>query len=81
MEFCRELAKVLHYRRYHTYRADRSPAGYPDECYVKAPFIIFSELKTELNPPSDEQVKWLDDLAKCTAYVYLWRPSDMISDI
>ena len=38
-------AKRWHWLRYHTFRADRSPAGYPDECLVKGQRLVFAEFR------------------------------------
>lgn len=42
-----DLAKMLGWLRYHTHRADRSPAGFPDEVLVRDR-VIFMELKRDL---------------------------------
>ena len=79
-----DLAKTLGWLRYHTYRSDRSPAGFPDEVLVKDR-VVFMELKRDLTgkrsvdrarQPSPLQVEWMDRLAKAGAEVYLARPAD-----
>lgn len=71
-----ELAKTLGWRRYHTYRSDRSAAGWPDEALVRERLILV-ELKREKTRPSDAQTDWLTVLAAAGVEVYLWRPSDL----
>ena len=74
-------AKRWHWLRYHTFRADRSPAGYPDECLVKGQRLVFAELKRHTESPTLPQVEWLDMLSLIgdPVEVYLWRPEDLIS--
>lgn len=86
-----DLADLFGYRRYHTYRSDRSPAGFPDEVLVGRGRILFAELKRQ--PPKSKrdpakevlssvhrlsplQRDWLDDLTKNGAETYVWVPSD-----
>lgn len=72
----RELATLLHWRRYHTWLAKHSPAGFPDEVLVRPPRLIFAELKTDVGKVSPAQAEWLDDLAKLpNVEVYVWRPA------
>jgi hypothetical protein len=75
-----EVARLLHYRRYHTFTARRSPRGFPDEVWVRPPRVIFAEVKTEEGRLSDPQILWLNDLAKAGQEVYLWRP-EMLDEI
>jgi hypothetical protein len=75
---------------YHTHRADKSPAGFPDRVLVRER-VIFAELKRQ--PPVSKrdptrelmsgvykitsyQVEWLDALAAAGQEVYVWVPSD-----
>jgi hypothetical protein len=76
----RELAQILGWRRYHTWLAAHSTAGYPDECLVKPPRLVFAELKSDAGKATPAQQEWLDDLATCGVEVYLWRPT-MIDEI
>lgn len=71
-----QLAKTLGWRRYHTYRSDRSAAGWPDEALLRERLILV-ELKREKTKPSPAQADWLTALANAGAEVYLWRPSDL----
>ena len=80
----RKLAKLMGFLYYHTYRSQRSPAGFPDVVLVKPPRTIFAELKSDTGKVSPEQQTWLDTLAKCPQNeVYLWKPCDLqeIADV
>lgn len=70
------LAKTLGWRRYHTYRSDRSTPGWPDEAFLRDRLILV-ELKRETTKPTDAQADWLTALATAGVEVYLWRPSDL----
>lgn len=73
-----KLAKQFRYRAYHTTIAYRSTAGFPDLVLVRAPRLLFVELKTESGKATDAQAEWLAALAQCPgAETYLWRPSDL----
>ena len=50
--------------------------GYPDLTLVRAPELIFAELKAENGRLSPEQRAWLDALAACGVETHVWRPSD-----
>lgn len=52
-------------------------AGFPDLVLVRGPRLLFAELKRETGRLSDEQHAWLNDLARASAEVYVWRPSDL----
>lgn len=77
-----KLAKVLGYAWYHTYRSDRSSAGFPDLVLVRPAArgrpgrVIFAELKAQRTPVTLAQRIWLGHLREAGAEVYLWRPSD-----
>lgn len=73
-----ELAHVLGYRTYHTWNAQHSGAGFPDLVLVRAPRVIFVELKRQrARGASMAQQVWLDELGQCDGVeVYLWRPDD-----
>jgi hypothetical protein len=64
-------------------------AGFPDLVMVRAPRVIFSELKVGKNEPSEAQAAWIHELAACcrpiagesphphlSVEVYVWRPGD-----
>lgn len=75
----KDLAKIFHWKYYHTWRSIHSPAGFPD-CVlvsVERQRIIFAELKSEAGQPTPEQYEWLVELTEAGCKeVYLWRPSD-----
>ena len=77
-EDVRRECKRLSWRRYHTFRSDRSPSGFPDLCLVRE-CVLFAELKRENASPTPDQVLWLDDLALAGAHVFLWKPSHFTS--
>jgi len=69
------VATTLGWVSYHTLRSKGSVSGYPDRtCWRER--VIFAELKTETNKPSDTQVAFLTGLAKAGGECYLWKPSD-----
>ena len=73
-----DAAKRTGWLCYHTYRSDRSQAGFPDLVMVKPPRVIFAELKRQEGKPKPEQERWLETLGQCDGVeVYLWRPGDM----
>lgn len=71
-----DLARQLGWKRYHTYRSSRSPAGYPDETLVRDR-VVFLELKTETGKLSSSQHEWLTALYKAHAEIYIARPHDL----
>lgn len=73
-----ELAVLFGWRRYHTWLARHSPAGFPDETLVRGERLIFAELKSEKGKLTPAQVEWLRALRQVrTVEVYEWRPSDL----
>lgn len=89
-EKVKRLCKEFGWLRYHTYRAERSPAGFPDLVLVRGERLIFAELKTQLGQLRPEQEAWLGALrivanigaldalsGEAGIEVYLWRPSDL----
>lgn len=72
-----ELAQWHKWLVYHTYRSDRSPAGYPDLTLVRPPRLVFAELKTATGRITPAQRHWLQLLGAVPGVeVYLWRPAD-----
>jgi hypothetical protein len=71
----KELAKLLGYKYYHTYRSIHSPAGFPDCVFVRER-VVYAELKVGKNQPTPEQYEWLNALAEAGQEVYLWYPDD-----
>jgi hypothetical protein len=50
------------WRRYHTWLAKHSPAGFPDEVLVRPPRLVFAELKAEagrLKPDHESDLEML----------------------
>ncbi len=73
----RELAQLLGWTTYHTWRSLHSEAGYPDLTLVRPPRVIFAELKTDRGKLSWSQRNWLELLGQCPGIeVYTWRPAD-----
>lgn len=73
-----ELAKLCGWLAYHPFDSRRSPEGYPDCTLVRAPRVVFAELKTEKGKATPHQQAWLAALRECSGVeCYLWRPSDM----
>jgi hypothetical protein len=72
-----ELARLNHWRLYHTYDSRRSVSGFPDLVMVRGHRLVFAELKREQGKPTAEQTKWLEQLSGVqTVSTHLWRPSD-----
>ena len=68
-----QLARQLGWKRYHTYRSERSEPGWPDEALVRDRLILL-ELKTEKGKLSDAQKDWIRRLIDANAEVYVARP-------
>lgn len=64
---------------YHTYRPQRSAAGYPDWSCMRERHV-YIELKTEKGKTTDEQKKWLRAIIKAGVECYVVRPRN-IDDI
>lgn len=71
-----ELAKLLGWKRFHTYRSTRSPAGFPDEFLVRDRIVLL-ELKTAKGKLSPAQADWIRALSEAKAEVYVIRPDDL----
>ena len=87
-----KLCRLYGWRRYHTYRSKRSPAGFPDLVLVKPPRLIFAELKSDDGKVSAEQAEWALDLEAVSeacrermiaghppsnVEAFVWRPRDL----
>jgi len=71
-----ELARLMKWKVYFTWRSLHSPAGFPDLVLVRPPRLIFAELKSEKGKLTAAQDDWLGHLERVAgAEVYLWRPS------
>ena len=64
----KDLAKIYHWKYYHTWKSIHSPAGFPDIVMVKPPRLIFAELKSEKGKITPEQEEWLSLLRQCGSY-------------
>ena len=70
-----DLAEARGWRVFHPYDSRRSREGYPDLTMVRAPRVIFAELKTEKGQVSDAQAAWAEALLECPGVEhYVWRP-------
>jgi hypothetical protein len=58
-------------------RVQNITAGFPDLVLVKAPRIVYAELKRETGKLSPAQEKWLYLLKACGQEAYVWRPSNL----
>lgn len=74
--YVRELAQLRGWLYYHTRDSRGSDPGFPDTVLVRAPRLIFAELKTANAKPTPTQQRWLGEL-EGIAEVYLWRPADL----
>jgi hypothetical protein len=74
----RAAAQLTGWRTYHTWRSDRSEAGFPDLVLCRPPRVILAELKRERGRLSALQEAWLTDLRECRGVeTYEWRPSQL----
>lgn len=72
-----DLATLKGYRVFHDMDSRRNVAGVPDLLMVKAPRVLFAELKAERGRLSADQRGWLDELERCTeVHTFVWRPGD-----
>mgnify|MGYP001566581329 CR=1 FL=1 len=92
-ETVRELASLYGWRLFSIRLSRRNvrgvrAEGFPDCVLVRAPRLIFAELKSEKGKVSPDQQGWYDDLRECAddgtmvwigemPEVYIWRPSDL----
>lgn len=71
-----ELARMLGWKRYHTYRSKHSAAGWPDEALVRDRLVML-ELKTQTGKVADAQREWIAALLDAGIETYVARPSDL----
>lgn len=74
-ERVRNLARALGWLVYHTHDSRRCEPGFPDLVMVRAPRLLFMELKREGGRFSQDQIHWLQELKACGVEVYTARPS------
>lgn len=76
-----EMADRFGWMAYHHYdsrRQDKRGNGFPDLVLVRAPVVVFAELKDMRRDPTPEQVAWLEELGRCqTVVAQLWRPNNL----
>lgn len=73
-----DLARIYRWLVYHTWDSRNSAAGFPDLVLVRAPRIIFAELKVKGLLPSSAQQQWIDQLDRCNgAEVYVFYPEHL----
>lgn len=68
-----QLANMLGWQHYHTYRSTRSPSGWPDLALVRDRIVLL-ELKRENGRVSPAQARWLTALTRAHVEVYVARP-------
>jgi YD repeat-containing protein len=71
-----ELAGLLGFKHYFTYRSKRSPAGWPDLALCRDRLILV-ELKKQAGVVSEKQKAWLGWLLEAHVETYVCRPSDL----
>ena len=82
LDLCRTLGwRTLHVRPARTAHGWRTPiqgdgAGWPDLFAVRRECIVAAELKVGRGKLSDDQDRWLDDLAAAGVDVHVWRETD-----
>ena len=78
-ETVRDIAETTGWLYYHTYRSERSPAGFPDLTLVRPPRVVFAELKSEDGILTNDQKLWMLTLGRARPRVeaYVWRPADV----
>lgn len=73
----KELAGFRSWHFYHTYNSRKSNPGFPDLVLMRAPRVIFAELKRDKGQLTLDQIVWKEGLEGCPdVEYYLWRPSD-----
>jgi hypothetical protein len=71
-----DLARLMGWRHYFTWRSRFSPAGFPDLVLCKPPELVFLELKIKPDKLSPDQAAWLDDLRACGHVAVCCYPED-----
>jgi len=73
-----ELARVFGWQlQYHTFDSRRSQPGFPDVVVVRAPRVVFLELKTDYGRLTLPQEAWRSELGRCPGVEhYVIRPKD-----
>jgi YD repeat-containing protein len=71
-----ELASLLGYKHYFTYRSKRSPAGWPDLALCRDRLVLV-ELKRTAGVVSSKQKDWIRWLLEAHVETYVCRPADL----
>lgn len=71
-----QAAKLMGWWVYHTYDARKSEPGFPDLVLIRAPRILFWELKTEKGRATKPQSMVLQMLIDCGMKAEVMRPRD-----
>lgn len=66
-----ELAGVLGWRVYFTWKSLHSPAGFPDLLLLRGSRQVIAELKVAKREPTDDQRAWLDAFRAAGAEVFV----------
>jgi len=73
-----DLARMFRWRVYHPMLSKWSERGFPDLTMIRAPRVVFAELKREDGKRTVHQDEWAELIGRCTGVeYYLWRPSDI----
>jgi hypothetical protein len=75
-----DLARLYQWAAYHTFDSRRSAVGFPDLVLVRAPEIIFAELKAEKGRLSPEQREWIAALGLVEEAIAQRTPEHLIRD-
>jgi VRR-NUC domain len=67
---------LVHHIRNSRWGVTQGDVGFPDLVLVKAPSILYVELKREKEQLRQGQVLWSTALTASGAEYYVWRPSD-----
>jgi hypothetical protein len=76
LDAIRDLARYRKWLTYHTYRATRSEAGFPDLVLARSGRLVFAELKSASGRLSTAQRTWMLALRSLDGVVeyHLWTP-------
>lgn len=72
-----QVAKLNRWLVYHTHDSRHSAAGFPDLVLIRAPAVLFIELKSQAGKLTAEQARWLEELNDSGLTAVVWRPSDL----
>ena len=71
-----DIARLLGYKCYWTWRSHHSPKGDLDLRLIKPPRLIWAELKVPPDKLTSEQRECFDLLEQCGQEVYVWTPAE-----